>query len=87
VARAYLDQLARGSHIEPELATRVADELDAAEGAQGGQRAGAAGQLEATADVLETEALAALTRGALGEYSHKRALLAAEMRAIAASMR
>ncbi len=84
VAKAYLDQLIRGENIDPQMAARVSDDLDAAAASAGPP---VADRLTATAAELEAQALDGLTRGRVGEYARKRALLAAEMEAIAATLR
>jgi hypothetical protein len=77
VARAYLDQLIRSEGIQPELAARVANELDRAERRpEGAQRPAAPAHLASTATLVETHARDAASAGRSADAERFEALAA-----------
>jgi hypothetical protein len=79
VARAYLDQLVRGSGIQAERAKRVAGELDRAE--KGADKRSAAASLNEVAKQIEGDAAAAVARD-----PNRLRLLASTLRELSAGM-
>ena len=76
VARAFVDQLVRADAVTEAQETRLRNELPAAE--RGGASERDVNALDASADMLEADALASLVGGDTGNDNRIRALLAAE---------
>jgi len=85
VARAYVDQLVRAGAVTSAQETRLRNELAAAE--RDGASSRDVNALDTTADMLEADAIASLVGGDTGNDNRIRALLAKELRDLAAMKR
>jgi hypothetical protein len=86
VSRSYIDQLERAGALPADAITRLRGELDRAEQATGNARRSAAAPLVTSATQLDSQALQAMTEGRTGNSTRIRALLAASLRELAATL-
>jgi hypothetical protein len=87
VTRSYVDQLERAGALDGALIQRLRSELGDAERLTGNQRRAAADRMVASATELDRQALALLTAGRTGDATRVRAVLAASLRDLAATLR